>query len=235
MSFLVWLAISPAFADIINVTVNGSVSGSGSVTVACAEGTPGCMGGRLTVPYSFSSSNTSLGAFSDSGSATAPNFPASVSSFVSQDSSATTDTLDIMLMGGHSAANAPLFFASESGSISVSFDLTEASLIDLSGGGFGIGPDVGELLDSQGNVILTLPNSPAHVFADLEPGTYSIEASASGGGSGTFVGNVNVIDFQSSLDASFTALPIPEPKGTPFAALLGALIGACALARTRRI
>jgi hypothetical protein len=228
--WLTTLAISPAFADIINVTVNGSVSGSGSVTVACAEGTPGCTEGGpfggffMTVPYSFSANNTSLGAFSDSAS-----------SFAAQYSLTTTESLDIRLMGGHSASAAPIFTASESDSISIGFNLTEASLIDLSGGGVGIGSNVGELLDSHGNVILMLPNSPAHVFADLEPGIYALTASASGGGSGSLVGSVNVTDFLPSLDARFAPLPTPETTGAPFAALLGALIGACALARTRRL
>jgi hypothetical protein len=62
------LAIGPALPDIIDVAVNGSVSGSGELTFACAPVTPGCASNRvsgyfLSIPYSFSGTNTQLGEF----------------------------------------------------------------------------------------------------------------------------------------------------------------------------
>lgn len=205
------LATSPAVADIVDVSVNGSVSGSGSITVACALSTPGCREVApgtylLTNSYSFSATNTALGSFGDSGSATgAPSFPpAFVSSYAGQDTSATSDALEIMLTGGHSAMFAPSYMTSETDTISVSFDPTKPSMIELSGGGFGIGPDVGELLDSEGDVILTLPNSPLPVFGDLGPGTYELQAAASATESGAFAEDVNSLDFVLGLDGSVT-------------------------------
>jgi len=237
---LIWigaLTISPALPDIVDVSVNGSVSGSGSVTVACALSTPGCMavppfGFFITVPYNFSATNTSLGSFSDSGSASGePSFPATVSSFATQDTSATSQELDIVLTGGHSATSAPSYTASETDNISVSFELTEPSIVELAGGGFGIGPGVGELLDSNGNVILTV-SSPVPEFGELGPGTYQLRAAASGGGFGAFASDVRTTDFDFSLDGSFT--PIPEPRGAIFAAMFAIVLGGIALSRRRR-
>lgn len=225
---LIWLGaltISTASPDIVDVSVKGPVSGSGGVTVACA-GNP-----FTTFPYSFSATNTSLDSFGDSGSATgAPCFPSAfASSFADQYTSATSNALDITLTGGHSAIFAPFYMASESDNISVSFDLTEPSMAELSGGGFGIGPEVGELLDSKGDVILTLPISSYPVFGDLGPGTYKLQAGASGGGSGVFAVDVNIVDFELGLDASFT--PIPEPRGIFLTAILLAGLGGYVISR----
>lgn len=154
------LGIRPALPDIVDVTVNGSVSGSGFLTIACALSTPGCIAGPggdfLTVPYSFSGTNTELGAFSDSGSTVSTTgidfpYPALAQGYADQDTTATADALDITLTGGHSASGAPFYGGSENDNISVSFDLTGESLVQLSGGiPSNSAPTTGELLDSDG-------------------------------------------------------------------------------------
>ena len=66
------LAIGPTLADIVDVTVNGSLSGSGSVTTYCYEypPAPGCSqifgpGSAFfeSFPFSFSATTTQLGEF----------------------------------------------------------------------------------------------------------------------------------------------------------------------------
>jgi hypothetical protein len=246
ISFLIGLAAlatGPALADVIDVIVDGSVSGSGSVSVACGITTPGCepIGDgryRLTSSYTFAGSNTELGPFDDSGSATSPIFPASVGGYADQDTTATSDTLNIELMGGHFASTSPTYTASESDTVSVSFDLTERSLIELSGGAYAFPSepsDVGELLDSNGNEILVLPNSPSSVFADLGPGLYRLDASASGGGQGGLVSFVDDTDFDLNLDATFSPIAVPEPRWVLFAAFLAIMIGGYAVSWLRRV
>jgi hypothetical protein len=227
----------PASADVMDVTVDGSVSGNGSVTVECALGTPGCVpggplpgGGLFTSDYSFNSTNTQL-TFSDSGSVTSPIFSvATASSFASQNVSATSESLGFVLTGGHSATG-PFYTAFESDTISVGFDLTESSMVQLTGGGFGVSSNVGELLDSDGNVILVIPNSPVPVSALLAPGTYTLQGSASGGGTGTAFAPVDTTDFNFGVGADFTPVATPELQGAPLAAVSATLVGVFAASR----
>jgi len=229
------IAIGSVQADVVDVTVDGPVSGSGSVTVACGNSTPGCVGGLFTSDYNFSDTNTALGPFTDSGSVTSPIFNgATASSFASQDVSSTIESLGFLLMGGHSAIS-PSYTASESDAVTVGFDLTESSMVQLTGVVFGPAfgaSDAGELLDSGGNVILAIPTigSP---FASvlLAPGSYELKGSVSGGGSGAAFESINVTDFTLSLEAKFTPVATPEPRGVVLTALLASMLGGFAAAR----
>src|SRR5579863_2316004 len=120
---LVLLASRPALPDVIDVTVDGSVSGSGGFLVGCAPSTPGCtfyQGGGyfLNIPYSFSGANTQLGSFHVSGSTDSSGFPATMEGYADQDTVASTtptgDALNITLLGGYSESNAPFYNGSES-------------------------------------------------------------------------------------------------------------------------
>ena len=236
------LAIGPTLADVVDVTVNGSVSVSGSVTTYCLV--PECMspesGQFTTFPFSFSATNTQLGVFVASGgaSSTGPpeTDPASVQADVFENTTATADALEITLsqdiVSGGVAFSAD---ATLNESIAVSFNLTEESKIQLTDN-----PDEGdesstnsiELLDSTGNVMLVVPCGEftcSTVSTVLQPGTYQLDDSIVVGGflRGEFA------DFSSGvLNASFTPV-VPEPRWTIIATLLAALLGGYVMSRRR--
>lgn len=239
------LSISPAIADVIEVTVDGSVSGSGTATTDCgllSPEPPECVpspGGPPVdaVSYSFASTNTQLGTFSDSGSATGVN--GSAEGQASQDVTAMSDSIGITLSASHTIQGAVLYYSgTESDSVTVDFDLTSLSEASLSGSGFiepgMFAPAAGELLDSNGNVILTVPNSPAGVTVLLQPGLYELSTGAqvfpTGGGpsgGGTFT------DLQLDFGGTFT--PVPEPRGALFAVLFFGLLVARFVSRRRAV
>ena len=223
-----------ALPDVIDVTVNGSVSGSGSYVVGCALSTPGCVatpgGDFLNFPYSFSGTNTELGAFSASGTTT----PAGMEGFADQNTVATADALEISLTGGYSASGVPFYSGSENNSISLSFDVTEESVVQLLGGGvLGSASNAGELLDSDGNVILTLPLDTLSVSTIVQPGMYQVEAAAQGTSNGSFGANADVTNLELYLTADIT--PVPEPPGALVAALLAAMLGGYVVSRRRLV
>lgn len=246
LGFLIGIAclfVGPALADVIDVTVNNTVSGSGSLTVDCGLGNPdpNCtppsqfLPPTETVQYSFNGTNTQPGPFSDSGSATATN-AGFIQGYADQNVTSTADSIDISLSGGHSADGAILLFdTNETDTISVSFDLTQQSVVQLEGGGLGtpFPVNVGELLDSQGNVILVATNSPNSAFMDLDPGMYQLESTVSGSamGAGPGSGGDNVQDFVLGLEASFT--PVPEPQWAFVGAFLAIMLGGYLLPRRR--
>ncbi len=226
-----------ALPDVIDVTVNGSVSGSGSYLVGCALSTQGCVvtpgGDFLTFPYSFSGTNTELGAFGASGSTT-PAGPPGMEGFADQNTVATADALEISLTGGYSASGVPFYSGSENNSISLSFDVTEESVVQLLGGGvLGSASNAGELLDSDGNVILTLPLDTLSVSTIVQPGMYQVEAAAQGTSNGSFGANADVTNLELYLTADIT--PVPEPPGALVAALLAAMLGGYVVSRRRLV
>lgn len=173
-----------------------------------------------------------LGTFGDSGGADYP--PFSIGGYANQTTAATPDSLDIELSGGHSVF-AVAYDAFESDTISVGFDLTTESVIQLSGGIFpGFASDVGELLDSHGNTVLVLSDNATSASTVLQPGTYKLDATVSGGGFGSFA-NTGVQDFDLSLDAGFTPVTTPEPRWVLFAAFLAIMIGGYAVSWLRRV
>ena len=242
------IVVGPARADIINVTVNGTVSGSLLGQTECDNPSPpDCVQiappgpSFQTFQSSFSGTNTQLGAFSASGSAisTGQAFPASVQGFADQNTTATANTLDIELSGGHSTSAVTLFVVSENDNISVSFDVTKESVMGIFSRVSGMATNGGELLDSKGNVILTIPinaypfNQPPPTI--LQPGTYQFEASVSGGEFSTsFPPNGSAVDFDLLLDTSFTPVPTPEPREALLAALLATMLSGYVVSRRRR-
>ncbi len=224
------MAVGPAMPDLVNVTaVDSSVSGSGYVAYFCGITTPGCtyypgIGYMLNVPYSFSGVNSGF------GSAESPPW-GPVSGYAGVNTTTTADSLAIMLMGGHSDYAAPFYGNTENASVSVSFDLTEQSLIQLTGY-----PDpnvTAELLDSNGNVILALPFPSSPTL--LLPGSYLLDASAASNTFGAFGGQISVIDFNENLTANFTPVPVPEPRFAFLATLLATMLGGFAASRRRRV
>jgi hypothetical protein len=231
------LGIGPALPDVIDATVNGTASGSGDLKFVCSLATPGCVQGSsgpplFTVPYSFSGTNTDLGAFDASGSAAS--FPWSIEGFADQSTSATSDALSINLTGGY-FVTAPFYSATESDQVSVSFDVTQESVIQLLGVVIlGSASNGGELLDSDGNVILTVPlDSSSPISTVVQPGMYQLDASASASSFGSLADNLSVTNLNLILEADVTPV-VPEPQWTVFAALLATILGGYAVSRRRR-
>lgn len=241
------LALGIALPNVMDVTVDGSVSSSGLVSAVCALGTPNCVPGSpplLTVPYSFSGTNTQLGAFTDSWSASTP-IGGLVLSYADETTSVCIaqppvgcgpfgggDTLYVELTGGHDAA-AVAWTAQEAESITVSFDLTEESVVTLYPSVlFGTASNGGQLLDSNGDVLLTAPLEGTSASITLQPGMYQLDASVSGGALGGELQSGNTTDSLMYLDAQFNPVPTPEPRGVAGAALL--VIMACGYVAYRR-
>jgi len=199
--------------------------------------TPGCVqndGGPplFTVPYSFSDPNTQLGPFDASGSVGSS--PFSVGSFADQNTAVTPDSVFINLTGGY-FASAAFYSTSESDQVSISFDVTQESVIQLFGLLLlGSAADAGELLDSDGNVILTVPlDNSSPISTVVQPGMYQLDASAGAGAFGSFASNLNVNNLNLILTADVTPV-VPEPQWTVFAALLATMLGGYAVSRRRR-
>ncbi len=236
------LAIGPTLADIVNVTVNGSVSGSGSVTTFC--NVPECMspdsGQFVSFPFSFTGTNTELGLFVASGGASSPGPPetnfASIQASISENTTATADALEITLSQNvMSGGVAPFAFAMLNESIAVSFNLTEESKIQLTDNAEEASSTSSvELLDSKGNVILVVPCgnfSCSTVSTVLQPGTYQLDDSMASEGAVA----INSPEFFSAdLNASFTPV-VPEPRWTIIATLLAALLGGFVMSRRETV
>jgi hypothetical protein len=213
------LAVSPAFPDIItNVSVLGSVSGTGTTTGECGVYAPGTQPPECTVnpvpglyfesdPFSFSGTNIQLGFFDQVGQGTGRG--SSLGAAASQTTSAAPDSLLISLVNTIDPIGPGQFFAvALDNEISLTFTLTVESLVQLTD----LADDVSisnQLLDSHGNVIFVLPSngSPSLV---LQPGTYEFKDSLSNGCS--FCGQMgNELDVGLEVNAQFTAI-IPEPR-----------------------
>ncbi len=241
-----------AFPDIVDVTVNGSVTGLDNLAVGCAPVTPGCVSGLggsfFPVSDSFSGTNTKLGDFSASGSAVDPFATGvSVQSFVRQSTTATTDALEISLTGNYFGHPAPAFTGVHlNDSVAVSFNLTEESTIQFDdppvGLPFSSFDDFsfsGELLDSKGNVILVVQRSGTGTSGGflastvLQPGTYQLDASVMGtalGGNGVGLQG----SFGADLNTTFTPV-VPEPRCAILAGVLASLLGGYVVSRRRWI
>jgi hypothetical protein len=240
-----------ALPDIVSVTVNGTASGSGNIASECffdptiGGYDPGCFQPGAGSPYfqfssySFSGTNTQLGAFSaggNTGSTGMAVIPASIEGHSDQNTVATSGALDITLTGGHSVT-AFSYSYSETSNVSASFVLTEQSVVQLVNALtlFTDGATLtSTLLDSHGNVVLTLPVD-GQVSATLQSGAYQLDSSASASGAGNFAFNTDVVDFQSLLDATFTPVVTPEPRWAFFAALLAVALGGYVLTGRRRV
>jgi hypothetical protein len=198
-------------------------------------------------PFSFTATNTQLGEISASGGATAsgPNIGegngGSVQAFATQSATANTDAFETSLSGFFSALYARAFSVNLSDGIAVSFNLTQESEVQVSS----CLPLIdqrfsysGMLLDSKGNVILTIQPfgvsscGGSSVSALLQPGTDQLDESTIGSASVSLqLGFAQ--DFRIDLNATFTPV-VPEPRWTILAGLFAALCVGCAISRRRR-
>lgn len=221
------LAVNPGLADLItNVSVNGSISGSGVVTT----GVPST--GEKTHPFSFSGTNTQLGGisrtggFGDSGAEADQSATATASSLAI--------SMDGMVFVSQDQGPVPHFSAGVNNSISLTFTLTVESLMRLSSMFFSelpSGSDSGSLLDSMGNVILALPFNNLPFPTALEPGTYTFEEALTGFTEidfprSEFISEAQLFD----LRAQFAA--VPEPRWAWVAPMGLLILGYC---RRRKI
>ena len=245
------LAAIPALADLVNVSVNGTVSASGRLSVVCNpnDDTPGCMPGGngvpplVTTPFSFSASDTQLGSFSQSWTATTI-IGGLVQPFAEENTSlclatpsvgcppASGDALYVELTGGH-AGPAISFTTQETEMMTISFQLTAPTDATLYSSSFlGSAANGGEILDSTGtNVLLSVPlNSDASTF--LPAGSYELFVLDSGGAFGSLFQSGSVTDSELFLTAQFAPVPTPEPRSASIVTLFGAICGS--LLRRRR-
>jgi hypothetical protein len=190
-----------------------------------------------TVPYSYSATNTQLGtAFEISGYAvgTAPGALGSLEYHGFQEVTATADSLDIALEAGQMPDGVLSWDGTAAETISLGFELTEESVIQLDVSPFGpLGTNSGDLLDSQGNVIFAMPFPFGSASAVLAPGTYYMDASVGGSANG-FMGNGdNIEDFAWMLNSSFTPVATPEPPAAFVAALAAMMLGGYEISRRR--
>jgi hypothetical protein len=247
-----WLAAVPVHADLVNVTVNGTVSASGSVSAVCNpnDSTPGCMPGEggapplVTDQFSFSASDTQLGSYSQSWSASTI-AGGLVQPFADENTSvclatpsmncppASGDALYVNLTGGHSGS-AITYFTEETETMTLSFQLTaptEATLYSsVWSGNAGNG---GEILDSTGATVLLSVPTDGDASTLLQPGFYELYVTDGGGASGNLYQTGSVTDSQLYLTAQFAAVPTPEPREASIMALLGAGLFGFLLRRRR--
>ena len=233
-----FLIASPALADVItDVTVNGSISGTGTMTLRCffqGSPPPGCyqvVPGRYiqNVNTSFSTTNTQLGNLSNSSLGTGVG-PTDLHLSASQSTAATADSLSVDLFTSFSifpiGAVINGYHVDLQNSIAVGFDLTTESLLQVSG--FLFFGDT-QLFDSNGNPLFTGPCCSGPLI--LEPGMYQFTQSLpiTRGASFPFGDPGIRTNIESVLDAKFT--PIPEPRGPGLILLIG--IGGLACMRRR--
>ncbi len=237
------LLVLPAFADVIDVGISGSVNGSGDLVIVCCSGE-----GVARNSFSFSGTNTQLGTFSRSGQASAMGTgdgdrTLTASGLVQQKTEVASNSFTIDLV---SQFIVPSMTGAEwgvNGSLSndyeMGFTLTAESSMHLtsqisSGGAFSIFSPVADLESFGGIPIIDLTSPGASdLTLTLEPGQYSINFFAGTefqhGPHGIF--NPETDDFANlSLSATFA---VPEPHWTPLVpGLLG--IGYCIIQQRRR-
>lgn len=227
----IFLVVRPAFSDIADVSISGSVSGSGSLTVECGVGLmnppQGCVnvfeGLYLqTEGYNFTATNPGLDAFSDSASAFA--LYGNLEGQADQSVTLGPDSIHFQL-DASDAASAFLvsYNASDSSSVSAKFYLTVLSTYTLSDDFFSVTSDSDELFDSLGTVV-----SPSSIIA---PGWYTFKASITENGSGGYLTKPASDQGGGFTEADFAPVPTPEPRWT---ALVFAILLAGYVVATRR-
>lgn len=226
------LAVTPAFPDIINVNINGSVFGGGYLTFFCAFN--GCPGGTVdSPPFTLSGTNTKLGVFtvSDSTSAIDPNSGvlSTASGEAAQTSAATGDSFSLNLSTTLSSSGTGAqesFSALIDNSVDLTFTLTAESLMALSenqSNGFGLFGFAGSLHGPTGDLLdLSTSSEPFEGSLTLQPGTYDFLADLQGFPDISVpVGPTNSDEV--SVSATFTA--IPESRWTWVAPLILLALG----------
>jgi len=229
-------ALAPAWADAVAITavaVNGSVTGSGSVSVRCDS----CPGGAGEGGFSFAGSNTQVGTFSKSvqGSFTdISGRSATVSGSAEQATAASAtsvgvDFQDSAIFDGVGAEWSAL--ASLSNQYTLGFTLTTQSLMRLSGSGgmqwylSGAGLNIGPLFGPFDQTFTADPGDYMLTVSDMM--NLIGQPSPIGGGASTHFEQTD----QLSLTADFTPI-VPEPRWT--VGLLASFLILCHFVSCRR-
>jgi hypothetical protein len=234
------LGAGSAFSDVVDVTVNGSVSGSGGVVGICPVFPPNPPPPECNspgpnpnlyyenFPFSFSGTNSQLGAFDLSGRA-GPD-PVSIFADANQMSKATSDALEISVGGLYSEASVGGYDVTLNDAIAVSFNLTQESEVELTNCLPLVDPSFSlssALLDSKGNVILQVqpfggsPCGGSSVSTVLQPGRYQLDESVMGSAFGGSFSSSQAFGFD--LQATFTPV-VPEPRWAVLGTVLTLLL-----------
>lgn len=238
------LVSSSALPDIVNVGVDYSVSGSGTVTGECPGPEPGCVLMSPasiyteTASYNFSGATSQIGALTVDGTATATSCDCGATGFGQVDEfvTANSKTMALSLDGFHGANDALSYSGSENADLQANFDLTVPSMMLLTTTAFSDnGPSSysGQLLDSQGNVILIPPFAFSTSSMFLPAGAYSWDISVASGGSGGVTVQAIQTDFNLGLNADFTPVATPEPRWALIGALIAAMLAGWAVSNRR--
>ncbi len=221
-------AVSPAWSDVIDVGVNGSVSGTGSVGYVLFPS-----GDSESSSFALAGTNNQLGSFTTSAQASfgdpVVGATDSLEDEVYQDENVVqngnTTSVELVVVnaenpggalggGAPGAGLGPGFWNSNvKNDLSVSLTLTEESFVALQSfdqtPGLGIS-DTAELLDSMGNVVFVFSEcSPCTLSLTLDAGTYQLEQIlTAGAGGGSATGRAQIGD----LEVGFT--PVPEARWT---------------------
>jgi hypothetical protein len=206
---------------ITDVTVDGSVAGTGSMMVRCMPSETGCTPvfsgapfGHQTLDFSFNGTNTQLGSFSDSGLVTSPEGTTLLGRVV-QSTAATADGFSLFMNSGFQLYPVTQVVYSYdvnlTNNISVGFDLSTASMLGFQWQIF-IQAAV-QLMDSNGDTVFsTAFRGSGATSVVLQPGAYTFTESLPFAAQNSFPPPIGVTGnfYLSSIDAAFT--PIPEPR-----------------------
>lgn len=232
------LAASPALPDVVNVGVNGSISGSGGVGYLIGLFPPPGLsfGDTESSSFTFGGTNAQLGTFTRSGATgfTEPTFGITDALSVQAQQHVTATATSIQLgitnietPSGNFAASAErlsFWSAHVSNEIAVTFTISSESVVALNGAfenGFSA-----TLLDSGGNTVFTFPISGPFTTTQLTlaAGTYQFQDTFDGGIGGQGFQNNGPQGQADRISAIFS--PVPEPRWAGFLVVL-LLAGGC--------
>jgi hypothetical protein len=225
MAMIGLMAVSPVLADVVGVSVNGSINATAEVGYICGVARP-CAGQvEASSSITLTGTDTALGGITKSGatSATDPVFGATdtLSMSVSQSASMPDPGVDYFVLGidnietpggntGTSGVLTSFWNANITNDISLTFTLTSDSVAFL----FSLAPSPppfsAMLLNSAGNAVFMFPNSPSGGTISLVAGTYQLVDNFTGG-VGQFVASDLMVQ-ANQISARFE--PVPEPRWT---------------------
>ena len=211
------LLAAPALSNIIGVGVSGNVYGDAEVQFPCSNPFPFPFFCEDDSPFSNTSSQTGYGMYSLAGGAIDGLGVSGVNAQETAELTPSSFKLDLLTSAGYGGVVNTVVSDSASSTLTLSFELTEQSVLDLSGAltpqCFAFAPyfcSTGEsiVLSGPGFDFSTFVNGAVDTSAILGPGAYTLTAFSNAGVSSVQLMSESTEEV--SLDAKFT--PMPEPR-----------------------